>query len=110
MKRIDLEIHCQRRDGKKSDSDKDINSSRIHRAGTNVGTRESERKPPTDHSANLITIQDAGPYESSAYVVQSAQTYVFATYTMRCSGEMRWPLQRPVQLLLTNEVPTRKPC
>ncbi len=29
---------------------------------------------------------------------------VFATYTMRCSEEMRWPLQRPVQLPLTSEV------
>ena len=33
-------------------------------------------------------------------VVQCAQTYVFATYTMRCSEEMRWPLQRPVSFLL----------
>jgi len=37
-------------------------------------------------------------------VVQCAQTYVSATYTMSCSEEMRWPLQRSVQLPLTSEV------
>ena len=33
-------------------------------------------------------------------VVQCAQTRVFGTYTIRCSEEMRWPLQRSVQLPL----------
>jgi hypothetical protein len=33
-------------------------------------------------------------------VVQSAQTHVFATYSIKGSEEMRWPSQRPVQLHL----------
>src|ERR1022692_3952787 len=34
----------------------DFNSNRIHRAEANVGTRESERKLPTNQCANPLTI------------------------------------------------------
>ena len=33
----------------------DFNSNRIHRAGANVGTKESERELPANHSANPLT-------------------------------------------------------
>jgi hypothetical protein len=38
-------------------------------------------------------------------VVQSAQTYVFATYTMRCSEEMRWPYKGQSSFLLEMRFP-----
>jgi hypothetical protein len=73
----------------------DFNSNRIHRDGANGGAKQSERTLPTNHSAHLFTIQDGASYKiESPRVVQCAQTYVLATYTMRCSEEMRWPLHK----------------
>src|ERR1019366_6352748 len=44
----------------------DLNSNRIHRAGGNVGTRESGCKLPANHSANPLTILHGAPYKVSA--------------------------------------------
>ena len=63
----------------------------------NYAGYESQRA--STHNAGWYAVQI-----ESLRVVQCAQTYGFATYTMRCSEEMRWPLQRSVQLPLTSEV------
>jgi hypothetical protein len=43
----------------------DFDSSRVHRAGANVGTKEVEGKFPVDHpSANSLTASHAAPCES----------------------------------------------
>src|SRR6266481_4326909 len=44
----------------------DFTSNRIHRAGAGVGTKSSEHKLPTNHSANLFTtLRGAGQIERS---------------------------------------------
>jgi integrase len=47
---------------------------------------------PNRRTRNLLTIQNDGRTNRALKVIQCAQTAVFATYTMRCSEEMRWPL------------------
>ena len=65
-------------------------------------------RPRANYGSNPLTILHGPPYRSNrsewSNVLKCAQTHVFATYTMRCSEEMRRPLQRPVQLPLTSEV------
>jgi hypothetical protein len=82
---------------------RDFNSNRILRDGANFGTKESERKLPANHSANPLTILQGAPYKSPK-VVQCDQTSASPLHRMLCSEEVRRPLQRPVQLLSTNEV------
>ena len=64
----------------------------------------SARKSRKGHSLRITAAGWCAVQIESLRVVQCAQTYVFATYTMRRSEEMRWPLQRSVQLPLTIDV------
>src|ERR1035438_5083585 len=80
----------------------DFNSNCIHREGANV-------KPKTPYEITRRIYSESSCANRALKVVQCAQTRVFGTYTMRCSEEMRWPLQRSVQLHLTSEVQQWKP-
>jgi hypothetical protein len=54
----------------------------MHRDGANVGTKASPRKLPKNHNANLRTIQVSSRTNRVMKVVQCAQTYFFATYSV----------------------------
>src|ERR1035438_9441286 len=76
----------------------DFHSNRVHRAGANVGTKELERKPPTNHGSDPLTILHGAPYRSNRSEWSNMLRHTsFATYIITCSEEMRWPLQRPVR-------------
>src|ERR1700731_844894 len=61
----------------------DFDSSRIHRTGANVGTKEVECNFPVDHPANSLTASHAAPCESGPKVVECDQTPVLATFIMQ---------------------------
>jgi hypothetical protein len=68
-----------------------------------------ERMARPIQSAQFCNLAKADRTNREVKVIQCAQTCVFATCSMRCSEEMRWPLQRSVQLPLTSEVQQWKP-
>jgi hypothetical protein len=78
----------------------DFHSNRIHRVGENVGTNESERKPPTNHSAIPVIILQGAPHKMSAKVIHCDQTSVFASSIMLGSKEVRGSLYEPVLAFL----------
>jgi hypothetical protein len=88
----------------------DFNSNRIHRNGANVGTKESPRGSFLRITARIYAQSRLARRTNRVIkVVQCAQTYVFATYSIRGSEEMRWPLQRSVQIPLKSEAQQWKP-
>ena len=83
---------------------REFNSDRCHRPWVNVSTNESERKRPANHKESHFTTQRARGTFRTLTVVQCDQTSFLTTSMMLLSKEARRPLQRPVQLPLTNEV------
>jgi hypothetical protein len=68
----------------------DFSSNRIHRDGANVGTKDSPRITARIYTQSRL----ARRTNRVIKVVQSAQTHVLATYIMRSSEEMRWPVTK----------------
>src|ERR1019366_8528758 len=83
---------------------REFNSDRCYRPWVNVSTNESERKRPANHKESHFTTQRARGTFRTLTVVQCDQTSFLTTSMMLLSKEARRPLQRPVQLPLTNEV------
>jgi len=82
----------------------EFNSDRCHRPWVNVSTSESEYKRPANRKENHFTTQRARGTCRTLMVVQCDQTSFLATSMMLLSEEARRPLQRQVQLPLTEEV------